>query len=83
MSLPDEPVPLEADLWATVLTNPLAASVLLGAPLGIVCLLALDLLAALGLGPQFALLQMPWWWRTLGGWFAGSVVVFFQLSKPY
>jgi len=76
-------VPLDAAIWATALTRPATASLIVGTIIGIPLGAFIGvLLPAMG-APVLVASELPVWARIALGAPAGWFVVWFQLSKPY
>lgn len=70
------PVPFEVELWVAIIKRPLVAATILSIPLAVL-VIAADWF--LGLAPGI----LPFWYRAVSAWIAGTLTLWVLFSRPY
>jgi hypothetical protein len=79
----EDAVPLDAAVWATMLTRPGVAAMLIGLPIGLVFGAIVGVAVPAVFGVRLYPFTLPLWADVAAGAPAGVIAVYLELTKPY
>jgi hypothetical protein len=79
----EERAPVDAAIWATMLTRPGVAAVLVGVPIGLVFGAIAGVAVPAVVGVRLYPFDLPLWVDVAAGAPAGVLAVYLELTKPY